>query len=561
MTILVFCVSWAGHSQSSWPTVLSEDATWYQWPLLQGGNDHWYGWVRRSLPGSDADRIAKQWGGQLVDYPDAEERDILLQIAKIQFHSLPYWTGLFAPPGGAFRWSDGTPFHREGPPFENWTNLTDSVQRMMITPFGGELIGVDPSYAASIFEITAHPSKLAAAIAQVTVKSLGNTVSDWPVVVSGPVRVRFPGTARFGVLVLGPGPFEYQWKVGGLPVPQATNQFFEFQLNTETSGAVSVEVNNANGGQESVPAPIEVIPIVATGTSNFWKQWTHIRGGNDHWYGVCYRREGFTRAQAREFARRLGADLVTLQSPEENAQFRSLFFEHLYQCWLGVTRNSEGGWDWLDGSPATDLQWAPGQPDPAETSAGVLFQLHENGLCRVVPEHYIPTSVAMERTNSPVEIPPILLDELPPRRIPVGSAQPLSFDVLGGPLLSYEWRRGSYPLPGQTNAVLELNPTSVLESGEYFLVVSNAYGVATSAPVSVSVFLPTPLTLKLSLGEGQALLEFEHPSDAETIVMEHSWDLIHWWRDDESRIPGSRQWSAPIPSESGQIYYRIRSLP
>lgn len=110
------------------------------------------------------------------------------------------------------------------------------------------------------------------------------------------------------------------------------------------------------------------------------------------------------------------------------------------------------------------LEWASGHPDPAEATPGVIIELRERGLSRVVPESNTPGMIAMERTNSPVEIPPIILNELTPRQIPVGATHSLQFDVLRGPPPTYQWHRDSLPLTGQTNVTLDLRPENVLNS-------------------------------------------------------------------------------------------------
>uniref|UniRef100_A0A3B3HFB0 C-type lectin domain-containing protein n=1 Tax=Oryzias latipes TaxID=8090 RepID=A0A3B3HFB0_ORYLA len=57
--------------------------------------------------------------------------------------------------------------------------------------------------------------------------------------------------------------------------------------------------------------------------------------------------------KAREFCRARGADLVVINTKEENQQF-----------WIGLSdRDLEGTWKWVDGSPLTLQFWGSDQPD------------------------------------------------------------------------------------------------------------------------------------------------------------------------------------------------------
>ncbi|HEX3720343.1 MAG TPA: LamG-like jellyroll fold domain-containing protein [Verrucomicrobiae bacterium] len=75
---------------------------------------------------------------------------------------------------------------------------------------------------------------------------------------------------------------------------------------------------------------------------------------------------------------------------------------------------------------------------------------------------------------------------------PVGATevagQPVTFTVTAvGGNLSYQWEEGSTPIPGATNSTLTLTNLSVLESGGYSVVVSNALGSTNSTVVMLTV--------------------------------------------------------------------------
>ena len=62
--------------------------------------------------------------------------------------------------------------------------------------------------------------------------------------------------------------------------------------------------------------------------------------------------------------------------------------------------------------------------------------------------------------------------------------------VTGYPPLSYQWSRDDTPLMSQTNPTLNLSTVTTTDAGTYVLNVSNALGLATSAPAVLTVTTP-----------------------------------------------------------------------
>ena len=78
----------------------------------------------------------------------------------------------------------------------------------------------------------------------------------------------------------------------------------------------------------------------------------------------------------------------------------------------------------------------------------------------------------------------------PPSDVSVTAPAPATFSVaaVGDAPLSYQWRWNGVPIPGATNATYVLDPTSVADSGAQFdVVVTNAFGSATSTPATLTV--------------------------------------------------------------------------
>ncbi|MFO1500624.1 MAG: hypothetical protein U1G07_19950 [Verrucomicrobiota bacterium] len=86
-----------------------------------------------------------------------------------------------------------------------------------------------------------------------------------------------------------------------------------------------------------------------------------------------------------------------------------------------------------------------------------------------------------------LRIPPIV--SVQPRSIRLVSGRPamLIAEANGDGPLSLQWELNGVPVPGATNAILNIAAASEAQTGPYTLVLSNAYGVARSAPAFLQV--------------------------------------------------------------------------
>ena len=86
-----------------------------------------------------------------------------------------------------------------------------------------------------------------------------------------------------------------------------------------------------------------------------------------------------------------------------------------------------------------------------------------------------------------VSQPPLITTE--PVSLSAAVGQSASFAVVasGSPTLAYQWYRGTTAIPGATAATLAIDPVGTGDAGSYHVLVSNPYGTATSATVSLTV--------------------------------------------------------------------------
>ena len=81
-----------------------------------------------------------------------------------------------------------------------------------------------------------------------------------------------------------------------------------------------------------------------------------------------------------------------------------------------------------------------------------------------------------------------------------GNTVTFTITATGTPPLFYQWYLGSAPISGATSATLTLTNVQVSDSGNYSVVVSNAFGNDTRGPVNLAVYpsastpTPTPVT-------------------------------------------------------------------
>ena len=72
--------------------------------------------------------------------------------------------------------------------------------------------------------------------------------------------------------------------------------------------------------------------------------------------------------------------------------------------------------------------------------------------------------------------------------VPVGATANFSVGVSSPTFLTFQWYRGTQQVPGATSDFLTIPNVSPADQGQYFVVVSNISGTATSAPASLVVF-------------------------------------------------------------------------
>ncbi|HTH47030.1 MAG TPA: immunoglobulin domain-containing protein [Candidatus Limnocylindria bacterium] len=149
------------------------------------------------------------------------------------------------------------------------------------------------------------------------------------------------------------------------------------------------------------------------------------------------------------------------------------------------------------GTPATGGPATAGQVEVFGISGAPLVT-GDNILA--VELHQTPASAAdlvfgLSLTATP-SYPVSLVNPAEPadRTVVAGDATTFTAEVLGTPPLTYEWRKGTDPIPGATGPSYTLNPVLKSDEGTYSLKVTNPGGTVTTRAATLTVTV-TPVTI------------------------------------------------------------------
>lgn len=102
------------------------------------------------------------------------------------------------------------------------------------------------------------------------------------------------------------------------------------------------------------------------------------------------------------------------------------------------------------------------------------------------------SSVVSVAVKIPESLPPVILVQPRNRKVVIGRIATFSVIADGTPPLAYQWFFDGAALTGGTAATLKLTGVTTNIAGNYFVAVSNAYGVVSSRPAVLKVVKPLP---------------------------------------------------------------------
>jgi hypothetical protein len=149
---------------------------------------------------------------------------------------------------------------------------------------------------------------------------------------------------------------------------------------------------------------------------------------------------------------------------------------------------------WVGGTTPS-IQWRQnGLPLSGKTSSILTLsnvQTNDSGLYTVVVTNYVgsvtSSPISLEVTSSPqIQYTPSLQHNA----VDLGKTNSLTVSAFGTPPFSYQWRRDGGDLLGETHSTLLISGAQPADEGDYSVVVTNAFGKATSDPARLWV-VPT----------------------------------------------------------------------
>jgi len=278
--------------------------------------------------------------------------------------------------------------------------------------------------------------------------------------------------AAFSVAANGTSPLSYQWNFDGAAMDGATNSSLTLtDVQASQAGTYTVVVTNLAGTITSPPATLTV--NVPAGITTQPQSQAVVQGQN-----VLF---SVTPSGTPPF----GYQWTFNGSAEDGATNAS----------LGLTN--------LQGSQAGSYTVIVANPWGSVTSTVATLTVN------------IPAGIATQ-----------------PQSQSVATGQIANFNVTPsgtGPFV-YQWNLNAAPLPGATNQALTLNTVYATNAGGYTVVVSNSWGSATSAVVTLTIFNPT-ITLSVPPGAGMTpngfILQIAAPVGVTYLILASS-DLQVW---------------------------------
>ncbi len=115
------------------------------------------------------------------------------------------------------------------------------------------------------------------------------------------------------------------------------------------------------------------------------------------------------------------------------------------------------------------------------------FQQLDAGGYRVVVRNTLGETASADAVLTLIDAPPSVTVPSSPQETFRGGTLVLNASAVGSLPMWFQWQEDGTPIPGATMASLNVSPVSADGAGEYSVVVSNAFGVQVSAPVTVDL--------------------------------------------------------------------------
>ena len=262
--------------------------------------------------------------------------------------------------------------------------------------------------------------------------------SPAPIILTQPTNtsVVLGNSAVFQVQATGGAPLTYQWRKGGANIGGATGTNYNI-ASALASDAGNYDVVVMNGLGNSLTSSVATLTVLLPPTISQPPQSPFVIIGSNTTFSVTAAGTPTLNYQWRKGGVNIGGAVATNYSL------------------TSVTTNDGAGYDVVVSNPY-------GSITSSVATLTVVF----------------PPSITAQPTNQIAAS---------------GTSTSLSAGAAGTSPLNYQWHNGIGPIPDATNSTYALNPALTNHAGNYFVVVSNPYGQATSAVATLTVFIPASI--------------------------------------------------------------------
>jgi alpha-tubulin suppressor-like RCC1 family protein len=347
-----------------------------------------------------------------------------------------------------------------------------------------------------------------------------------PLIKNQPVdqTVIFGHQAMLSAVASGVPPLSYQWRLGDSDLPGATNATL-WLVNAKMSdaGAYTLAVSNLYGSVTSRVAQVSVQYQLSQALNNPLLFLTPH--GDVFWFAETnVAHDGSMAAQSGRIGDNQSSSLSSFTFGPGILSFwwkvsSENYFDLLSFSVDGVQQTAISGevdWQWQTaflGQGGHVLTWtyAKDLSGSSGLDAGWIDEVS-----------YLPAAPVVSEG-------PLSQDVLP------GSVVLLSGQAVGQSPLSYQWVKDGVPVPGATSNSFRFIAGGRLDSGAYYLAVSNSFGIADSSPAIVRVRVPQKLT-GVAVSIGGAFQLFSEDVDGGSMlgagltnfILQTSTDLRTW---------------------------------
>jgi alpha-tubulin suppressor-like RCC1 family protein len=389
-------------------------------------------------------------------------------------------------------------------------------------------------------------------------------------------------TITFSVVATGTSPVSYQWRKNGVTITGATSASLTFSSAAASdAGSYSVVVANALGSINSdvavltvnTPPTITVQPssqtvvagapinlsVTATGTGTLTYQWYSSK--------LLYTGLNNYVTQTLPISGGTSANLVIASSSSSDTGSYYVVVSttgaRVTSSSVSITVNTPPS---ITSQPVSSLTYSGTTYSLAVSASGTSplnyqwykdgtaingaisssYALTGNTLNKAGSYYVVITNVAGSVTSNSTTVvtPPLIITQPGSTSVTAGNSTSFAVGANGSPTLTYQWYKNSSRIAGAIGSSYTFTSAATTDAGGYAVVVSNAYGTATSSTVTLTVTpAPSAPTITTQPASQNVISSF---SSTFSVSASGTAPFTYVWRKDGSTVVGGNSSSLTL---------------